>query len=610
MSLPGRSRGFEATTASLPSDGGRRLETPHTSNETFFSAPERQRSLSGSFSASANPGQISLSARWRSRETGPGLSRIRSAPEVSDATGPGDIARCKRNSSTVQLLPSAPTGSPASSSSSLLPPVETSAQINARPQQVVLTIAEEEDVAGVQQVKEGSVPQLVPAPQSIELPVDSAENDYIIDIQPTPDTIPTEALVSDETSALKAVASAASEDDGARQADEAQVPGQGEADEADAARLDEGVEGGDEEGSGPDVIEGTGQDATEQAAPDATEEVVKEAGQDDEPGQDKKLGEDDPDEAGKKARQDDVTGQVDGADENDRDGDNVSGQRTPLAVRQPEAPQPATDQAEAAPQPVSGLQQAQTGGSPATSQPQRGAAAASSNPRAVAAASSNPVPNSLAGNLQTRPGTSATGALNPNPDISRQAKSRTSTAAGSNPSRHASAVIRQAQRQVSATAAGSNPARDAPAAVRQARDAPAAVRQARDAPAAVRQARDAPAAVRQAQRGVSAAAAGSNPAPDTGVSAAAIGSNPAPERGVSAAATGSNPAPDTSGDEDVTVTPSPAKKRRVMKRRKCRKRKSPYEMSSDSNTSPEEDDDDDHQFPTRFSPRNKRGYRY
>ena len=52
--------------------------------------------------------------------------------------------------------------------------------------------------------------------------------------------------------------------------------------------------------------------------------------------------------------------------------------------------------------------------------------------------------------------------------------------------------------------------------------------------------------------------------------------------------------------------PSAPKKRRVERRKKFRKRKSPYVESEDEESSA----DENASFPTRFSPRNKRGYKY
>ena len=109
-----------------------------------------------------------------------------------------------------------------------------------------------------------------------------------------------------------------------------------------------------------------------------------------------------------------------------------------------------------------------------------------------------------------------------------------------------------------------------------------------------------------------ASAAGGPPAGGSGASGAGqpggSGGSGAgqPPRGSGQPDRQAEPDAETTSDED-DKTPSAPKKRRVVKRRKYRKRKSPYVMSEDSNSSP---DDDDHQFPTRFSPRNKRGYRY
>ena len=71
----------------------------------------------------------------------------------------------------------------------------------------------------------------------------------------------------------------------------------------------------------------------------------------------------------------------------------------------------------------------------------------------------------------------------------------------------------------------------------------------------------------------------------------------------------SNADHDTSSESesDDAAAPTPPKKRRAMRRKKkYQKRKSPYVMSEEEPSST----DEDHSFPTRFSPRNAKGYRY
>ena len=127
-----------------------------------------------------------MSARWRSRETGPEISRVRSVPEVSDA---GDIGKWQRNCSS---FPSVPSASPGTSTSSLLAPVQHSAQVYAQPQQVAVTIIHESEAVPVavadQQVLGRVAGQIGPGHQPVAdvPPVNSVDvaSDYIVDIQP------------------------------------------------------------------------------------------------------------------------------------------------------------------------------------------------------------------------------------------------------------------------------------------------------------------------------------------------------------------------------------------------------------------------------------------
>ena len=58
-----------------------------------------------------------------------------------------------------------------------------------------------------------------------------------------------------------------------------------------------------------------------------------------------------------------------------------------------------------------------------------------------------------------------------------------------------------------------------------------------------------------------------------------------------------------------SAVPSAPKRSRIERRKKFRKRKSPY-VESDSDSEEDSSADENASFPTRFSPRNKRGYRY
>ena len=593
-SLPlnaGRRSRFEATTASLPTNvgrrfeasivpppnGGQRLATSVTSNETFYSAPERQRSLSGSFSASASlldvrQGKISVSARFRSRETGPGLTRVRSEPEISDATGPGDISR---------FVPSATAaGSSASSSSSLVPPAQVLVEVHAQPQEA---------------------PRLVPAAQPVDLPTDAS--DYIIDIAPAPAGISPDAAVQSEqaeandpdpdlgqaaTDGLDTEVKADSghEAEGAGQAEVAgqdEATGQGEAaGQAQGARQDKaevGQDGGAGEAQGADQDAAKEEDA-ERVGEDgkAVGQDAKEAGQDeassqdDAPSQDKTPAQPPENEAPAEAKlfgQDDaaaetpiqdVDGQVDGAGEADGDGE-------PEAPRQVPATAPERGQLEAT--------------TPGTVQP-KPATDQSDGAQAGASGLHQPLPTASAPPRQAQHAPSA--AAQPQPGVSGL--------------RQAPASVRPCQAQGEASVAGQPQPGVSGVRPAVARASSGPRRGATAAPGVF--------GVGQPQSGASGA-----PQPDaTSARVARVrppqaGASTAPQPGATGA--GSNPDPENSDQEDVT--PSAPKKRRVMKRRKCRKRKSPYVMSSDSNTSLDEDDDE-HEFPTRFSPRNKRGYRF
>ena len=94
----------------------------------------------------------------------------------------------------------------------------------------------------------------------------------------------------------------------------------------------------------------------------------------------------------------------------------------------------------------------------------------------------------------------------------------------------------------------------------------------------------------------------SRPGPSSRTSRSGPSSRPAPP-----SRPGPSSRPDTSNiQRDPDYVPSPPKRSRKAKTKKFRKRKSPYVESDDESSSSEEE----HQFPTRFSPRNKRGYRF
>ena len=64
--------------------------------------------------------------------------------------------------------------------------------------------------------------------------------------------------------------------------------------------------------------------------------------------------------------------------------------------------------------------------------------------------------------------------------------------------------------------------------------------------------------------------------------------------------------PSNRTDRDPDYVPSPPKRSRKAKSKRCRKRKSPYVESEEDPSSA----DEEQELPTRFSPRNKRGYRF
>ena len=82
---------------------------------------------------------------------------------------------------------------------------------------------------------------------------------------------------------------------------------------------------------------------------------------------------------------------------------------------------------------------------------------------------------------------------------------------------------------------------------------------------------------------------------------ASVEVQPQPQRG------STDPQPGTSNSRsDPNYVPSAPKRSRKSKSKKYRKRKSPYEESDTEGSSADEEPE----FPTRFSPRNKRGYRF
>ena len=123
-------------------------------------------------------------------------------------------------------------------------------------------------------------------------------------------------------------------------------------------------------------------------------------------------------------------------------------------------------------------------------------------------------------------------------------------------------------------------------------------------PSAQARASTQPRRLAQPQPGPSAqarASASSGPTAQPGVSGQS-GASAQPQAGSSN--TNSAQDPDDSAEDAVPSAPKRSRKQKAAK--KCRKRKSPYVESEEDISST----DEEREFPTRFSPRNKRGYRF
>ena len=481
-----------------------RSEATQSSTDTFFSAPERQRSLSGSFSASGNlldrQAQISLSARWRSRETAPVHPAYRSLPEVSNLS-PADLGKGQRTTSTLDFLPSAPLISPASSRVSGAPVAEAAVQ-DLPPNPVFVQVElhyidrdEVSDIAGINL----SQP---PAPQAVVVDDVQAER---------------HELVADDA-LLEVVANPASS---VANADPAELYLHAQ----DAAQVD----------------------VDAQAAAAAVHAEVAAA-----------------------AAEVDVHAEV-GASE-------VAPELDAQHAAEVAAAEVAASEVAAAEAAAEGAAEV---------------AADAAEVRlddVVPEVADGPAPNDYIVDMQDEP------------DEPEADEPNASTEADQSDESEANSLVTQLD--------GSGP-------VQIAKGQPGGSGGQPSQPSASGQAAGQPGG--GGQTGGSGASAGGQSG-DTGGSGAgqaggsgASGSG-AGQPGGSGGPGGSGDQPDppkvpeseTTSDEDV-VTPSAPEKRRVVKRRKYRKRKSPYVMSEGSNSSP---DDDDHQFPTRFSPRNKRGYRF